>query len=40
MDTLKSDAADYATGNRVSLGKVADSVEDKILGENGLLPKE
>ena len=35
----EEDAEDYATGNRVSLGKVANSVEDKILGENGLLPK-
>ena len=37
VDTLKNDAADLATHNRVSLGKVANSVEDRILGENGLL---
>lgn len=37
MQTLKSDAADLATHNRVSLAKTANEVEDRILGDNKLI---
>ena len=37
MDTLKNDALDYATHNKASLAQVANSVEDKILGDNKLV---
>ena len=37
MDTLKNDALDYATHNKASLAKTANSVEDRILGDNRLV---
>ena len=37
LNTLKNDAADFALQNRVSLGKTADAVEDKVLGEDKLI---
>ena len=37
LNTLKNDAADFATHNRVSLTKIANDVEDRILGDNKLI---
>ena len=37
MQALKEDALDMATQNRSSLAKVANSVEDRILGDNRLV---
>ena len=37
INTLKDDALDLATHNRASLSKIANEVEDRILGDNKLL---